>query len=151
MTDHVASERTFIAAPLAEVWAVVADLEHYAEWATDIKAVSVVDRDEQGRGKRVTFRVGGFGRSTSYTLDYDYEGAPHRLAWVQSAGEITAKLDGDYRFAESDGGTEVTYNLLVELKVPLPSFVKQRAAARIIGTALRELKARVEAQSTAQS
>ena len=151
MTDHLASEQTFIDAPLDKVWAVVADLEHYAEWATDIKAVSVLDRDAQGRGTRVTFRVGGFGRSTSYTLEYDYEGAPNRLAWVQAAGEITSRLDGDYQFREADGGTDVTYNLLVELKVPLPGFVKQRAAARIISTALRELKTRVEAQSTAQS
>jgi hypothetical protein len=68
------------------------------------------------------------------------------LAWVQAAGDLTARLDGDYKFSESaNGGTDVTYNLLVELKVPLPSFVKQRAAARIIATALRELKARVEA------
>ena len=151
MTDQ-ATERMVIDAPVAECWAVVTDFDRYAEWANDIKAVTVLERDDQGRGTRVTFRAGAFGRSTSYTLAYDYEDAPHTLAWVQAAGDITSRLDGDYRFAENDDGTtDVTYNLLVELKVPLPGFVKQRAAARIIGTALRELKARVEARSSANS
>jgi uncharacterized membrane protein len=143
VTDY-ATERTHIAAPLADCWAVVTDFDHYAEWANDIKSVNVLDRDEDGRGTRVTFRAGAFGRSTSYTLSYDYSDAPHLLQWVQAAGDITSRLDGNYEFVERDGGTDVTYNLIVELKVPLPGFVKQRAAARIIGTALRELKARVE-------
>ena len=146
MTDQ-ATERTHIDAPLSACWDVVTDFEHYAEWAADIKAVNVIDRDDEGRGTRVTYRAGAFGRSTSYTLDYDYADAPNRLSWVQSAGDITSRLDGDYQFVESDGGTDVTYNLMVELKVPLPGFVKQRAAARIISTALRELKARVEGRS----
>ena len=147
MTDQ-ATERTHIAAPLEDVWAVLVDYERYVEWANDIKSVTVLERDDEGRGARVTFRAGAFGRSTSYTLAYDYGQAPHRLAWVQAAGDITSRLDGDYQLLETDdAGTDVTYNLMVELKVPLPSFVKQRAAARIIGTALRELKVRVEGRS----
>ena len=43
-----------------------------------------------------------------------------------------------------DGATEITYRLVVDLKVPLPGFVKRRAEGRIMGTALRELKVRVE-------
>jgi carbon monoxide dehydrogenase subunit G len=144
VTDH-ATEHTFIAASPEECWAVVTDFDRYAEWANDIKSVAVLDRDSEGQGGRVMFRAGAFGRSTSYTLAYDYSDAPNRLAWVQAAGDITSRLDGDYRFTPAEGGgTDVTYNLLVELKVPLPGFVKQRAAARIIGTALRELKARIE-------
>lgn len=146
MTDQ-ATERTHIDAPVSACWDVVTDFDHYADWAADIKSVNVVERDGEGRGVRVTFRAGAFGRSTSYTLAYDYSDAPHRLSWVQSAGDITSRLDGDYQFVDSDGGTDVTYNLMVELKVPLPGFVKQRAAGRIISTALRELKARVEGRS----
>ncbi len=67
------------------------------------------------------------------------------LAWVQTSGDITSKLDGRYVFApDGDGGTEVTYHLEVEMKVPLPGFIKMRAQSRIMSIALRELKARVE-------
>jgi hypothetical protein len=44
----------------------------------------------------------------------------------------------------ADGGTEVTYHLEVEMKVPLPGFIKMRAQSRIMSIALRDLKARVE-------
>ncbi len=64
---------------------------------------------------------------------------------MQTDGDITRRLDGSYLLAPSgDGGTEIVYKLVVDLKVPLPGFVKRRAEGRIMGTALRELKAVVE-------
>ena len=93
----------------------------------------------------MTFRAAAFGRSTNYTLAYDFSQAPRVLSWVQTRGDITSKLDGRYEFAPNgDGGTEVTYHLEVEMKVPLPGFIKMRAQSRIMSIALRELKARVE-------
>jgi len=134
-----------VAASPEQCFAVVADIERYTEWAGDIKSVTVARRDEQARPAEVTFRAGAFGRSTSYTLVYDYSDVPRTLAWKQIAGDLTSKLDGDYRFRlVPDGGTEVTYTLEVELRVPLPGFIKRRAQSRIMHTALEELKVRVE-------
>jgi ribosome-associated toxin RatA of RatAB toxin-antitoxin module len=134
-----------VAASPEQCFAVVADIERYTEWAGDIKVVTVARRDEQARPAEVTFRAGAFGRSTSYTLVYDYSDVPRTLAWKQIAGDLTSKLDGDYRFRlVPDGGTEVTYTLEVELRVPLPGFIKRRAQSRIMHTALEELKVRVE-------
>jgi len=127
---------------------VASDFERYPEWAGDIKSVEVKARDAQGRPLDVGFRAAAFGRSTSYTLRYDYSQAPRRLSWVQVAGDITTRLDGAYVFREApgaSGATEVTYHLEVELRFPLPGFIKRRAEGRVIHTALRELKARVEA------
>jgi ribosome-associated toxin RatA of RatAB toxin-antitoxin module len=126
-------------------FAVAADLDRYPEWAADIKEVEVKDRDEQGRPLLVTFRTAAFGRSTSYTLAYDYSDAPHSLSWKLTEGDITTKLDGSYVFERREGGgTEVTYHLEVELRVPIPGFIKMRAQSRIMSVAMRELKARVE-------
>jgi ribosome-associated toxin RatA of RatAB toxin-antitoxin module len=126
---------------------VSADIGAYPQWASDIKEVTVEERDDQGRPRLVTFRAAAFGRSTSYTLAYDFSEAPQVLAWVQTKGDITSKLDGRYVFAANgDGGTEVTYHLEVEMKVPLPGFIKMRAQSRIMSIALRELKARVESR-----
>jgi len=142
---ELATERMVVAASPEQCFAVVADIERYTEWAGDIKAVTVARRDEQARPAEVTFRAGAFGRSTSYTLVYDYSDVPRTLAWKQIAGDLTSKLDGDYRFRlVPDGGTEVTYTLEVELRVPLPGFIKRRAQSRIMHTALEELKVRVE-------
>jgi ribosome-associated toxin RatA of RatAB toxin-antitoxin module len=145
-----ATEKISVAAPPERCFAVAADLERYPEWAADIKEVEIKERDDQGRPLLVTFRAAAFGRSTSYTLAYDYVDAPHVLAWKLTEGDITTKLDGSYVFDAASGsgtGTEVTYHLEVELRVPIPGFIKMRAQSRIMSTAMRELKARVESAS----
>lgn len=144
MEEQVA-ERMIIRGTPEECYTVLTDFERYPEWAADIKAVHVEERDHAGQALVVTYRAAAFGRSTSYTLRYDYGGAPRELSWVQTAGDITRRLDGSYVLSPSgDGGTEIVYRLVVDLKVPLPGFVKRRAEGRIMGTALRELKAVVE-------
>jgi ribosome-associated toxin RatA of RatAB toxin-antitoxin module len=142
-TDHMS-----VSAPPERCFAVVADVERYGEWAADIKEVVVDERDAEGRPLLVTWRAAAFGRSTSYTLTYDYSEAPRILSWVLSKGDITSKLDGSYVFDPAEGGgTDVTYHLEAELRVPIPGFIKMRATSRIMSTALRELKARVESSS----
>lgn len=143
--EEQVTERMVVRATPDHCYQVLTDFEHYPEWASDIKAVSIDERDEQGRPVQVTFRAAAFGRSTSYTLRYDYQGAPSRLAWHQVDGDVTRRLDGSYEISPTDDGSaDVTYHLVVELKVPLPVFVKRRAEGRITYTALRELRARVE-------
>lgn len=140
-----ATERIVVGATPEQVFAVATDVERYPDWAADIKDVVVLTRDGEGRPSDVTFRAGAFGRSTSYTLRYDYSDAPHTLAWRQTDGDLTNKLDGTYTFDTAGGGrTKVTYVLEVDLKVPLPGFVKRRAQSRIMHTALEELRDRVE-------
>jgi ribosome-associated toxin RatA of RatAB toxin-antitoxin module len=143
MTER-AVETIVVAAVPGTVFSVAIDLEDYPEWVADLKNVVVTERDEQARPLVATFRAAAFGRSSTYSLRYDYAEAPRVLSWVLVEGDLTSKLDGSYRFEPTDGGTLVTYQLEVELRVPIPGFVKQRAAQRIQGTALRELKARAE-------
>jgi len=143
--EEQVTERMVIRASPVYCYEVLTDFERYPEWAGDIKAVTVERRDDEGRASEVTFRAAAFGRSTSYTLRYDYSGAPGKLSWEQVQGDVTRKLDGSYKIDPGDGDSaEVTYELTVDLKVPLPVFVKRRAEGRITHTALRELKARVE-------
>ena len=106
------------------------------------------ERDDEGRATLVTFRTAAFGRSTTYTLAYDYADAPRVLAWRMTKGDITTKLDGSWVFEPSDGsGTDVTYHLEAELRVPIPGFIKMRATSRVVSTATREFKARVKSTS----
>jgi hypothetical protein len=149
-----ATQVTKIQASPQRCFEAAVDFERYPDWATDIKEVSVLERDEQGRGVLVQFRAAAFGRSTSYSLRYDYAEAPQRLSWIQVDGDLTNKLDGVYEFAETPGrgdtdglATEATYHLMAELRLPIPGFVKRRAEGRIIHTALRDLKRWVEASS----
>lgn len=146
MPDH-ATERTTIDASPADCLAAALAFEDYPTWAHDIKETEVLERDAEGRGLRVRYRAAAMGRSTTYVLGYDYSEAPRRMSWTLLESDITRQLDGSYDFAPVEGEpdrTDVTYELIVELVVPLPSFVKRRAESRIVHTALRELKSWVE-------
>jgi ribosome-associated toxin RatA of RatAB toxin-antitoxin module len=126
---------------------VVTDFAHYPTWVEDIKHVEVLERDTQGRSAAVRFRAAAMGRSTTYTLRYDFESAPESVSWVLVEGDLMRQLDGTYEFHPLDGDpdrTEVVYRLTVELIVPLPAFVKRRAESKIMHNALRELKDHVE-------
>lgn len=147
MAVEHASEQTVIDAPRDACVAVVLDFDRYPTWAPDLKEVTVEDRDEEGRGRRVRFRAAAMGHSSTYVLQYDYRQFPDVLAWALVEGDLTRKLDGLYRFIPlDDGRTEVHYVLEAELVVPLPAFIKRRTELKIVHTALRDLKARVEEQ-----
>ncbi len=91
-----------MAASPDRIFEIVTDFASYPDWAADLKEVEVKERDAEGRAVSVRFRAAAFGRSTTYTLAYDYDAAPARLSWVQTEGDITARVDGTYEFVAVD-------------------------------------------------
>jgi ribosome-associated toxin RatA of RatAB toxin-antitoxin module len=146
MTE-TANERIRVDAPPARVWDVAVDFESYPEWVRDVKEARIIERDGEGRGKRVEFRAAALGKSIRYVLEYDYSDAPASFSWKFVEGDFVRRLDGTYRFEPDGDGTRVHYELVVDLAVPLPGLVKRRAAGLIMGSALKELKKQVEAVS----
>jgi hypothetical protein len=139
-----ATQTIMIDAEPTACFAIATDFMVYPEWAHDVKLATVHEVDEIGRALEVEFRAAAFGRSTHYTLRYDYSAAPEVLSWKLSSGDLMRACDGSYTFRAVEGGrTEVHYTLAIELVVPLPGFVKRRAEVRILNT-VRELKSRVE-------
>jgi len=139
-----ATESVVVHAPPEVVYRVATDFEHYLDWVSELKKIDVLERDAIGRPVEVEFRAAAFGRSTTYTLHYDYAHAPGELSWHQVQGDLTETLNGRYKFEPVGEETFVTYDLEVELLVPIPTFIKSRAAYRIQTQALRELKAQAE-------
>lgn len=138
------TERTHVEATPQRCFDVAVDFEKYPEWAKDVKDVKVVERDAQGRPHHVEYRAAAMGRSVTYTLEYDYSEAPAAFSWTLVVGDLMKRLDGTYRFDADADGARVTYELAVDLALPLPGLVKRRAEGRIVGSALKELKRQVE-------
>jgi ribosome-associated toxin RatA of RatAB toxin-antitoxin module len=143
MADE-ATERIHVDAPPARCYEVASDYARYPEWAKDVKEVEILERDGDGRGQKVQYRMAAMGRSIRVIFDYDYGLAPDSFSWHLVEGDMLKRLDGTYDFDPDDNGTRVTYSLTVEVGVPLPGFMKRRAAGLIIGNALKELKREAE-------
>ena len=146
MVDQT-TERTIIAAAPDACYRAAIDFERYPEWASDVKMARILSRDDDGRAVDVKFRAAAMGRSTTYTLRYFYGANPRRLAWRLQKGDITRRLDGEYEFlpvASDPASCEVVYHLAVDLSVPVPGFVKRRAEARIVRTAVSDFTRHVE-------
>lgn len=146
MADQATHSMEIAASP-ERIVALLLDFDAYPTWARDLKGVTVESVDSRGRGSEVTFRAAAMGRSTSYTLRYEYADDMSRISWELVRGDIMRRLDGSYVLEPVSNGTErtrVTYHLAVDLIVPLPAFVKRRAESKIIHTALRELRDHVE-------
>jgi hypothetical protein len=82
-----------------------------------------------------------------YTLDYDFSAAPNVLSWTLFQSDMIRRLDGNYRFDPDGTATAVTYRLVVDLALPLPGFMKKKAAEKIASSAMREFKKFVESTS----
>lgn len=149
MSDQ-AAERIEIDASPEACFATALDFESYPDWATDLKEATVLVRDDEGRGGDVAYRVAAMGRSTSYTLRYSYGSNPLRVSWRLIEGDVLERIDGEYEFVplREGAGCEVRYFVSVDMLVPLPGFVKRRAEAKILHTALDDLKTRVESTTT---
>ncbi len=148
-SEHALVQTSVCAAP-EQCFAVVTDLAKYPDWARGVTDVDIVSVDPAGRPTRAQFRAEAMGRTTRYILDYDYVDPPHSVRWRLVDGDLTKRLDGSYTFEPDDeepGFTKVTYELDIDLLVPLPGFVKRRAETKIREAALKEFRSRVEALS----
>jgi hypothetical protein len=139
-----AHEHIVVSAPALRCFEIATDYERYPQWAKDVKHIDVLGRDDEGRGQKVEFRVAGLGRSIHYVLEYDYAEAPGAFSWRLLEGDVLRRLDGRYGFEPDGDATRVTYDLAVDIAIPMPGLIKRRAAGMIMGTALRELKKEVE-------
>lgn len=136
-------DRITVQAPADDVWNVITDLEAYPEWADGMQATEVLTTDEQGWPLTARFRVDAKVAEVTYVLRYRYEGDD--VHWVLEEGEMLSQLDGSYVLTRvDDATTEVRYRLEVDLDLPLPGFLKKRAAKQIMETGLRTLKERAE-------
>ena len=66
------------------------------------------------------------------------------MSWTLVKGQLMKRQEGSYTLEETDGRTEVTYRITIDIKIPMIGMMKRRAEKVILDTALKELKKRVE-------
>ena len=137
------SAKIMVACDPATIMNVIADLERYPEWASGVEHIDVLESYDDGRPKLARFFVTGGGVTDESLFDYTWEG-DHRCLWCLTKGTTQRQHDGIYTLQPQEEGTEVAYDLVVRLKVPLPEPIRRIGQQKIMQAALRDLKSRVE-------
>lgn len=142
MTDRT-SATVVIAAPRAAVMAVIADFAAYPAWAGVRSARVIGEPGPGGRAAAVRFEIDGGVFRERFTLRYDWDG-DRQVSWqIAEAGKVLTALSGSYRLAELDGGTTVTFELAVGIRIALIGPVRRRVEKAVIDAALNGLEVRV--------
>jgi uncharacterized membrane protein len=142
MSDLTRSSIVIEAAPAA-VMSVIADFPAYPEWVTFLKHVEVLEQGPGGRAAVVRFVLDAGVIADDYSLAYVW--SDDAVKWHLLSGTTIKAMDGTYELKPTATGTDVGYGLSVEVGVPLLAVFKRKAEQILIDTALKALKARVEA------
>jgi ribosome-associated toxin RatA of RatAB toxin-antitoxin module len=145
MADQTTSSILISAEPAA-VMAVIADFDAYPEWAKGVKSAEVIASDADGRAEQVAFVLDAAPIKDEYTLAYEWDGDA-QVTWSLVKARMLKSMEGAYVLQDKGGETEVTYQLAVDLTIPMIGMLKRKGEKVIIDTALTGLKKRVESQS----
>jgi ribosome-associated toxin RatA of RatAB toxin-antitoxin module len=150
MANITGSSTAEVRAPIAEVWALVEDVQAAPEWQGGLKEVRALDRDEQGRTTRAEVDTEARVRTITSTVRFTYDG-PTRLSWTQEKGELKS-VDGSWELEDLGGDrTRATYRLEVDLgrmlslviRGPLVDLLRDM----LVGARAGELRQRIESGS----
>jgi len=139
---------TFIDARPGAILDVIADFDSYPEWSGEVKKVAVISEDGDGWANRVQFTLDAGALKDTFILEYDWdvsEDGTGVISWTLVSGHVLKAMNGSYTLDANGSGTDVTYRLSVDVKIPMLGMLKRKAEKIIIDTALTALKKHVEA------
>src|SRR5216117_3511674 len=103
MADRTTASIT-VAAPRADVMAVIADFAAYPEWASAVRSAEVIGHDGGGRARQVRFALDAGVIKDSYVLAYDWDGDAGVRWDLAEPGSVITALSGGYLLADSAAG-----------------------------------------------
>jgi uncharacterized membrane protein len=134
-----------VEAPLAEVAATLSNIAAYPTWLTSIKKVDVEESDGEGRVVKATVSIDAGVMKDRATLVYDWSSAPAEISFSLDEADLMTAMDGKYTLKAIDADTTlVTYELGVELSLPVPRMMISKTEKSTIDQALKELQAQFE-------
>lgn len=140
------SQTIYIEADPATVLEVIADIDSYPDWIAEYKEAEVQERGADGYPKVVRFVMDAGVIKDTLVMSYEWPKNRKSLSWTLVSSSLLRSLDGSYRLAPNGSGTDVTYELTVDLAIPLIGLLRRKAERRLTETALKDLKKRVEAE-----
>lgn len=138
------AQTIFIDADPRTVMDVIADIGSYPEWVSEYTETEVLETDAEGYPRVARLVLEAAVLRDTMVLEYDWPPDRQSVRWSLVSSTLLKALDGAYRLAVNGTGTDVTYELSVDLSVPMIGLLKRKAERRLTETALKDLKKRVE-------
>ena len=145
MADNTA-QTIYIDADPGTVMDVIADIGSYPEWVSEYRETEVLEADEQGYPKVARLVLDAAVLKDTMVLSYEWPPDHNSVRWSLVSSSLLRALEGAYHLAPKGSGTDVTYELSVDLMIPMIGLLKRKAERRLTDTALKDLKKRVEAE-----
>ncbi|OBG41361.1 MULTISPECIES: SRPBCC family protein [Mycolicibacter] len=145
MADKTA-QTIYIAADPDTVMNVIADIGAYPDWVSEYTEADVLETDADGYPKVARMVLDAAVLKDTMVLDYDWSADRRSVRWSLASSSLLKALNGEYRLTPKGSGTEVRYELSVDLMIPMIGLLKRKAERRLTDTALKDLKKRAEAE-----
>jgi ribosome-associated toxin RatA of RatAB toxin-antitoxin module len=101
-------------APLDAVWALVEDVEQAPDWQGGLKAIHVIERDDQGRPTLCETESDAKVKTVKSVVRFRYD-PPAALRWSQEKGELKS-VEGSWELQDlGQERTRATYAIQVDL------------------------------------
>ena len=146
---HVAdntAQTIYIDADPGTVMDVIADISSYPQWVKEYTETEVLEADEQGYPKVARLVLDAAVLKDTMVLQYEWPPDHKSVRWSLVSSSLLRALKGAYLLSPNGSGTDVTYELSVDLVIPMIGLLKRKAERRLTDTALKDLKKRVEAE-----
>ncbi|KUI40150.1 SRPBCC family protein [Mycobacterium sp. GA-2829] len=145
MADKTA-QTIYIDADPATVMDVIADIGSYPDWVKEYRETEVLDTDDEGYPKTARLVLDAAVLKDTMVLAYEWPADRKSVTWTLVSSSLLKSLEGAYRLTPKGSGTDVTYELAVDLMIPMIGLLKRKAERRLTETALKDLKKRAEAE-----
>jgi len=122
---YVIDGRFTVLAPVEVVWAVLSDYSHFSQFVSSVNKSEVVSRN--GRAvvidQEATAKLGPFSRTMHLRLAVR-EAPGHALSFRDVSGQDFVRQEGSWSISETELCCIVTYHLIAEPRVVVPSFIE---------------------------
>ncbi len=144
MSDYSAGSVT-IDASSESIYEILKDLAGYPTWSASIKSVEVSESDPQGNPHKVTMKVEAGVLKDRVELEYDWSKAPGEVSFTLVEANLLTEMSGIFSLKSIDADTtEVTYQLKVDLSMPVPDIMRKKQEQATIQQELSKLKSHAE-------
>jgi len=144
------TESLVLEADVDKIMGVLLDFESYPDWMSNVVGMEVLERDKKGRGTDVRYKVDVIVKKISYVLKYTYDDKANRIDLGFIEGELD-DVNSYYLFEPlDDDRTEVTYHYDVKYSIPrtlvnpITKRLMKQVDKKVMKSALKDLKTRVE-------